>query len=198
MTAYDVFAAIVIIGSAWAGWVRGGTRELITLLSFLVAAILALLLLPITGPIGRALIDPNWAGSIAAIAVGFMLIYFGIRIFGSQMSRWMQDHAQFGPLDRFIGIFIGGLRGLFFVGVAHLVVHAAMPPEKAPGWLRDAAVYPLSAQAARMIQWVLPPIGRGADALAPVVGGSVKKGFSDEGALPAPQSETTSPGDPAP
>ena len=73
-----------------------------------------------------------------------------------------------------------------------------MPPEKAPGWLREAALYGVSAGAAKVIQAVLPPIGRGADTLAPVVGSSVQKGFSDGEALSAPQSQTTSPVDPAP
>ena len=198
MTGYDALVLIVVLASAAAGWVRGGTRELITLFSFLIAAIIALLILPLTGPLGRALVDPDWAGSIAAVAAGFFLIYFGIRIFGSRASKWMQDHAQFGPINRIVGIFVGALRGLFLIGVTHLVIHAAMPPEKAPGWLREAALYGVSAGAAKVIQAVLPPIGRGADTLAPVVGSSVQKGFSDGEALSAPQSQTTSPVDPAP
>ena len=38
MTGFDAFAIIVILASAAAGWVRGGTREVITLLSFVLAA----------------------------------------------------------------------------------------------------------------------------------------------------------------
>ncbi|MBU2380820.1 MAG: CvpA family protein, partial [Alphaproteobacteria bacterium] len=61
MTGFDAFAIIVILASAAAGWVRGGTREIITLLSFVLAAFLALVALPLTAPLGRALIDPDWA-----------------------------------------------------------------------------------------------------------------------------------------
>ena len=42
MTAYDALAVILILASAAAGWVRGGVREVITLLSFILAAFLAL------------------------------------------------------------------------------------------------------------------------------------------------------------
>ena len=50
MTGFDVIAILVILASAAAGWVRGGTREIITLLSFVLAAFLALVALPVTAP----------------------------------------------------------------------------------------------------------------------------------------------------
>ena len=193
MTGFDVIAILVILASAAAGWVRGGTRELITLFSFLIAAIIALLILPLTGPLGRALVDPDWAGSIAAVAAGFFLIYFGIRIFGSALSKRAQAHPQLGGIDRIVGIFVGAARSLVLLGAIHLVIVAAMPGERTPRWLSEAALRPVTAGAARVIQIVLPGIGRGADALAPVVTSSVNEGFSGEEALPSPQTNNTSP-----
>lgn len=198
MTGFDVFALIVILASAAAGWVRGGTRELITLLSFVLAAFLSLVALPLTSRVGRALVEPDWAGSIAAAVVVFLLIYFGIRIFGSILSKRAQAHPQLGGVDRFVGIFIGAARSLVLLGAIHLVVVAAFPGERTPGWLRDAALRPVSAGAARAIQLILPGIGRGADALTPVVSSSVSRGFSDDPALPTPQTDDTSRAAPAP
>ena len=74
MTGFDVIAILVILASAAAGWVRGGTREIITLLSFILAAFIALVALPVTAPIGRGLIDPDWAGTIGAAVASFLLI----------------------------------------------------------------------------------------------------------------------------
>ncbi len=192
MTGFDAFAIIVILASAAAGWVRGGTREIITLLSFVLAAFIALVALPFTGPIGRSLVDPDWAGSIAAAVVSFLLIYFGIRIFGSFLSKRAQAHPQLGGVDRFIGILIGAGRSLVLLGAIHLVIVAAMPGERTPRWLSEAVVHPLSEGAARAIQIVLPGIGRGADAIAPVVDSSVRRGFSDDEALPSPQTSPNS------
>lgn len=193
MTGFDVIAILVILGSAAAGWVRGGTRELITLLSFVLAAFIALVALPVTAPIGRGLIDPDWAGTILAAIASFLLIYFGIRIFGSALSKRAQAHPHLGGVDRFIGVFVGAARALVLLGAIHLVVVAAMPGEKTPRWLSEAALRPMTAGAARLIQIVLPGIGRGADALSPVVSSSVSKGFSGEEALPSPQTNNTSP-----
>ena len=52
---------------------------------------------------------------------------------------------------------------------------------------------PLTEGAARAIQIVLPGIGRGADALTPVVTSSVSEGFKDDDALPPTDSGPTSP-----
>lgn len=193
MTGFDVVAILIILGSAAAGWVRGGTREIITLLSFVLAAFIALVALPITAPIGRGLVNPDWAGTILAAVASFLLIYFGIRIFGSALSKRAQAHPQLGGIDRIIGVFVGAGRALVLLGAIHLVIVAAMPGEKTPRWLTEAALRPLTAGAARAIQIVLPGIGRGADALTPVVSSSVRKGISGEEALPPTQSRPTSP-----
>ena len=172
---------------------RGGTREVITLISFVLAAFLALVALPVTAPIGRGLIDPDWAGTIAAAVASFLLIYFGVRIFGSFLSKRAQAHPQLGGVDRFVGIFVGAGRALVLLGAIHLVVVAAMPGEETPRWLTEAAVKPVTEGAARAIQVVLPGVGRGADALTPVVSSSVSRGFKDDEALPPTQSGPTSP-----
>jgi membrane protein required for colicin V production len=70
---------------------------------------------------------------------------------------------------------------------------AAMPGERTPRWLGEASLYGVSAGAARAIQFVLPGIGRGADALAPVVDSSVRQGFSGDDALPKTQTGPNSP-----
>ena len=193
MTGFDVIAILVILASAAAGWVRGATREIITLLSFVLAAFIALVALPLTAPLGRALVDPDWAGTIAAAVASFLLVYFGIRIFGSILSKRAQAHPQLGGIDRILGILVGAARSLVLLGAIHLVVVAAMPGERTPRWLSEATLRPVTAAAARMIQIVLPGIGRGADALTPVATSSVNEGFSGEEALPSPQTDNTPP-----
>ena len=189
----DVNALLGSLASAAAVGVRGGTRGMITLLSFGLAAFIALVALPLTAPLGRALVNPDWAGTIAAAVTSFLLIYFGIRIFGSFLSKQAQAHPQLGGLDRGLGIFVGAARALVLLGAIHLVVVAAMPGERTPRWLSEAALRPVTAGAARLIQIVLPGIGRGADALTPVVTSSVNEGFSSEEALPSPQTNNTPP-----
>lgn len=193
MTGYDLFALAVVAISAAAGWARGGAREAVTLIAFALAAFIALVALPVTGPLGRSLVDPPWAGSIAAAVVSFLIVYFGIRIAGAIMSRRLREHEKLGGVDRSIGVLIGAARAFVLLGAIHLVFHAATPPERVPAWFREAAVFPAGATAARVIQAVLPGIGRGADQLSPVVASSVRDGFKDDEASTAPQSGARGP-----
>ncbi|MBL0947429.1 CvpA family protein [Brevundimonas sp.] len=193
MTAWDVFAVLVLLASAAAGWIRGGTRELLTLLSFVLAAFIALIALPFSAPVGKALVDPDWAGTLLAALASFLIVYFGVRIFGSTLSRRAQAHPHLGGIDRVFGIVVGVTRALVLLGAIHLVIVAAMPGERTPRWLGEAGLYSVSAGAARMIQFILPGIGRGADALAPVVDSSVRQGFSGDDALPKTQTGPNSP-----
>lgn len=191
MTGFDILAAVVLLGSIAAGAVRGAVREIVSLFSFALAAFIALLALPVTAPIGRGLIDPDWMGSLAAALISFVLLYLGIRLLGSLASKGARGNPL-GVVDRILGVGLGALRGLILLGAVHLVVLAALPGERTPRWLTEAAVRPLTAGAARAIQIVLPSIGRGADALTPMIGSSVSRGFNDDDALPATQSAPTS------
>ena len=198
MTGYDVFVIVVLLFSAAAGWVRGGVREIVTLLSALLAALVALVALPFTAMAGRAVVDPDWAGTVLAAVLTFFIVYFGLRIAGSMLSKSAKAHPQLSGVDRLLGVVVGAARALVLIGAVHLVIAAAVPGERTPSWLTGALLYPVSAVGAKAIQVVLPGIGRGVDAISPVVNSSVRQGFSDEEALPQPQSGTTSPREAAP
>ena len=112
MTGYDVFAIVVILFSVAAGWVRGGVREIITLLSATLAALVALIALPWTAGVARAFVDPEWAGSILAAVLTFFVVYFGLRLIGGMLSKGAKDHPHLGVLDRVFGFVIGAVRAL--------------------------------------------------------------------------------------
>ena len=71
MTGYDVFAIVVILFSVAAGWVRGGVREVITLLSATLAALVALMF-NLAGQNGNhvALLTAGVLATLAAIVSG--------------------------------------------------------------------------------------------------------------------------------
>jgi len=186
MTGFDAVAILILLASAAAGGVRGATRELITLVSFALAVILAMLALPFTAPLGRSLVDPDWMGSIFAAVLSFLVIYFAIRILGSMISKRAKAHPALGGVDRVLGVGVGAIRALVLLGAFHLVIVAAMPGERTPDWLTDSLVFPATQASARVIQAVLPGIGRGLDAVTPVLDSSIRRGFSDDPALSTP------------
>lgn len=178
MTGYDVFVILVLLASGAAGWFRGGVRELTALFSFFLAGLLALITLPWTAPFGRSLVDPDWAGSVLAVGLTFLILYFGLRVLGSAISKGARGNAL-GAFDQTFGLLLGLVRALALIGGAHLTIMGVMT-DNPPRWLTQATLAPVSAKAAEIIQIVLPTLGKGADALTPVVGSSVREGFSDQ------------------
>jgi len=178
VTGYDVFVILVLLASGAAGWFRGGVRELTAFFSFFLAGLLALITLPWTAPFGRSLVDPDWAGSVLAVGLTFLILYFGLRFLGSAISKGARGNAL-GAFDQVFGLALGAVRALALIGAVHLTIMGVMS-DNPPRWLTGAALSPLSEGSAKAIQVVLPTLGKGADALTPVVGSSVREGFSDQ------------------
>ena len=79
----------------------------------------------------------------------FLILYFGIRIAGSFLSKRAQAHPTLGGVDRIVGVFVGAGRSLVLLGAIHLVIVAAMPGEKTPRWLAEAKLRALAHQVVR-------------------------------------------------
>lgn len=188
MTFFDGVALIIMAISSLAGFFRGGAKEIVSLFSFLLAGLIALLALPISGKIGRSLLDPDWAGTVAAVVVVFIFVGLLLRLLSGWLSRTMQESDHLGGADRLAGLGFGVLRALVLLGVIHLMLYAATPAGMIPHWYRGALVYPAAAGSARVLQLVLPTWAKVADSVAPVVEDSVRRGASDQ-----PQSDDNSP-----
>ena len=142
------------------------------------------------GKSGRPLVARAASGAPRAIE---QRRAYGRRATDSRQRTQGRSHPALGGVNSILGLIVGAIRALVLIGAVHLVIVAALPGERTPRWLSQAALQPVSAMAARAIQAVLPGIGRGADALSPVIDSSVRRGFSDGDALSAPQTQPTSP-----
>ena len=86
MTFFDFAVLLLLLVSGLVGYVRGFTREVVTVGAFLGGALAALFTLRFTRPIGRALIDsPAWAGDVSAFLVMFLVTYILLRLLGARL-----------------------------------------------------------------------------------------------------------------
>ena len=155
MTLFDYFTLAVLALSGLIGFARGATREITTVMAFLLAAALAIFGLRLTGPIARAAIHTNWMADTAAVLVVFIGAYIVFRLIGGSLTRGVRATALSG-LDRILGGGVGLVRGLIVVGALTLLISAATSAERMPHWMTGAKTYPLADAA-----------GRGLKALAP-------------------------------
>ena len=178
---FDIVVFAIVAISALVGFFRGAVREVVTAFAFILAAVIALYGLRWTGPIGRQLIDPDWAGAVAAGVVVFVVIYATLRITGGQLAKGVQDIQVLGLLDRTVGLGFGLVRALVVLGAFHLVFHAATPADRVPRWMTDSMAYPVTTSAAVVLKSVAPKGLDMAGKLRPALEGAVRDGATTGG-----------------
>ncbi len=174
MTLYDVIALLILLASGAVGFIRGGTREVITVVAFVLAVAVSVLALRITGPIARHAVHPSYLATAVAILVVFVLAYLVLRFLGSRLTRRVEATERLGLLDRGVGVGFGLIRALVALGVFFLVFNAATPAERMPHWIKGAALYPLSAASGHMLMALAPKGSAVANKVGPVLEDAVR------------------------
>jgi membrane protein required for colicin V production len=151
---FDLIVILMIALSALVGFIRGAVREVVTVVAFVLAALLAIFTLSLTAPLGRQAINPDWLGSVLALMIVFIVAYVGFRLLGGLLTRRIHQVKAIGTFDRIVGVGFGLIRALVVLGVFYLAFNIATPPERAPAWVVDAKLYPLTEVAGRALQQV--------------------------------------------
>ncbi|MGZ3306699.1 MAG: CvpA family protein [Asticcacaulis sp.] len=152
MQIYDLIFLGMLALSCFAGVAQGGVKELINLFAFILALILGVLCKPM---LARLFHLDTITGYIAALVVFFM-VYAALRYIGHNLSDRMHRQKALSAIDRLLGLFVGIVRTLAFLGAFHLIFSLVTPIEHQPHWFRDAKVYPLSVKCAKVIQALIP------------------------------------------
>ena len=130
-----IIFALVFLSSIY-GLYRGLIRELISLLSWIGAFILAISVSPKLAN----WLDPNWAGESLRLIFSFSAIFIGVLIVSSFMQfivgRFL-NLVGLGGLDRFLGLIFGLARG-FIISTILLVLFRELFP--ASTWPLDSKI----------------------------------------------------------
>ncbi len=182
MTLFDVIAGLLLLISGGTAFMRGGTREVVGILAFVLGAVLAILMLRFSAPVARGMISPDWAAVTAALLVVFIVVFLVIKLVGGQITRNVQGAGALGVVDRFIGLGFGLIRALVILGTFTLVIQMAGGEKGPPEWVKSATLYPLTEGAGRVLKAFAPEGFAVAGKIAPAIGDAVKSGagYSDE------------------
>ena len=133
-TLVDGVVALVVVVSAILAYSRGLMRELLAILGWVAAAVLAFVLAPAAEPLmreipylGSILGDSCELTIIAAFAAVFAVVLMVVALFTPVFSGLIRNSAL-GGIDQGLGFFFGVLRGIILVAVALLVFERAVPP----------------------------------------------------------------------
>jgi len=155
VTGFDVIAGAILLVSGLVGFIRGATREVVTVLAFVVAVVVSIVALRISAPLAAHFIHTLWLARVAALLAVFIAVYLVVRLAGGFLTRGVRQTVLSGP-DRLLGLLIGFARGVVAVGVIVLLIRAATPPERMPNWFTHAKVYPLASAAGGALRALAP------------------------------------------
>ena len=176
---FDIVVLSILLASAGIGFYQGAAREMVAVLSFFVAAVVAVYALRMTGPIGRSMIDPDWAGTAAAIVAVFVVVYGLLRVVGGGLAQKIQQTQIIGLFDRTIGTGFGLVRAFILLGALNLAFNAAVPDNLRPKWLNEAAFYPMTVAAGQMLKTFAPKGMDFAERLKPALTDAVRDGSAN-------------------
>jgi membrane protein required for colicin V production len=154
-TAVDILVIAVILISAVLAFIRGLTREMLSLGTWLLAIFLAFTQFDKVTPyledqVSNPMIRDFLGGLIIFGAVLVILLPIGFYL------RGFVKGEQVTAIDRSLGFVFGAVRGYALMAILYLVVMLAMPEEGQPPWLKEANTKPALAYGAELIRNAIP------------------------------------------
>lgn len=157
ITWIDIVVIVFMLVSGVLAMARGFTREVLSILSWVVAALAALWLFPRFQDQARALISdgPKWLADILLVFVIFLVTLIVVTFLTIRLADRILD-SRVGALDRTFGFLFGLARGLIIVVIAYLFFTWLVPEQSLPQAVREARSRPVLDYAGEAIRRLLP------------------------------------------
>lgn len=179
LTQFDLLVLTLLLISGAVGFARGAVREVAALVALVAAAFLAIFGLPLSAPIVREVVRPDWLGTVAALILVFGITYLALRLIGAGLAKRVQRTDVLGALDRSVGLLIGLARGLLVLGALFLMFNAATPQDLRPRWITEAKTWPLASEMGDVLKSLAPRGLDLAERLGPAFDNAVRDGSGD-------------------
>ena len=127
--------------SAMLAMVRGLSREILSIASWIAAAAAAYFFYPMVQPYVEPYIDNKQIAMVAAAGIVFVIALIVVTIITMKIADWIID-SRIGALDRTLGFLYGAARGILVVAVGLLFFNWLAGTSK-PAWIEQAKSRPL-------------------------------------------------------
>lgn len=139
VTLLDAILVAIMLVSALLAMVRGFSREILSILSWIAAAAAAFLLYERVTPFAQSYISNEKVAMAAAAAGIFFVTLIIVSFITLKIADFIID-SRVGAIDRTLGFLFGAARGLLLVVVAVMFFNWLTPPQSGnqPGWVAGA------------------------------------------------------------
>lgn len=142
ITILDGIVIGVALFSAVLAMVRGFSREVLSIASWVAAAAAAYFFHPAVLPYVKPYIDNDKVQLAAAAAIVFFIALILVTVITMKIADFIID-SRIGALDRTLGFLFGAARGVLLVVVAMLFFNWLVAPQQQPSWVTTAKSKPL-------------------------------------------------------
>lgn len=141
ITLLDGILIAVMLVSAVLAMIRGFTREVFSIASWVAAAAATYFLWERLFPYTQQYIaDKNLALGVTVVGIFFVTLIV-VSLVTMRLSDFILD-SKAGPLDRTLGFIFGAARGIVLVVIAVLFLNFFIAPERQPAWIAEARSKP--------------------------------------------------------
>ncbi len=154
----DIVLLGIMLVSGLLALMRGFTREVLSLISWGLAAVAAYFAFqqkPLFDYVMPYVNNDKIAQAIIA-AVAFLIVLIVVSIISVKISDSVVE-SSVGAFDRTLGFVYGIARGLVLVAIAYMFYSWANPPEKHEDWIRNAQTLPVIQKVSNLLIGLMPP-----------------------------------------
>jgi membrane protein required for colicin V production len=156
MPSYLDLAVIgIILVSALLSMMRGFTREVLAIASWVAAAAAAYYFYPMVMPYLAPYIHKEIIAQALAAAIVFFVTLIIVSLFTVRLSDAILD-SKIGALDRSLGFVFGVARGFLLAVVAFAIFNWLVSEKQQPEWVKNARTRPVLTETADRIVAMLP------------------------------------------
>ncbi|MGH1351442.1 MAG: CvpA family protein [Methyloligellaceae bacterium] len=154
----DVILVLVMFLSGVLAMIRGFTREVLSIASWLASAIAVLLMLKYF-PETSAILEKFIGHKVAAQAIFSLILATIVLVFVHLFTIWVSDRvlsSSMGALDHTLGFIFGLGRGLVLIVVLYLLFANLVTKQTHDSWVQNSRSLPLVQGTGEMIISLLP------------------------------------------
>jgi membrane protein required for colicin V production len=154
ITLLDGIVIGFVLVSAMLAMVRGFSREILSIASWVAAAAAAYFFYPVVLPYVVRYVDHDMVALAVAAAIVFFVALIVVTVITMKVADFIID-SKVGPLDRTLGFIYGAARGLLVLAVALLFFNWLVGTNP-PAWVTEAKSRPLLESIGTWLQGILP------------------------------------------
>lgn len=151
----DVIILIITAISGLIALCRGLVKEVLSIVGWVLAAVVVIYLLPILTPFAKLYIASSMmAGFVTALVV--LIVFYIIWLLSTDRMVGKIRSSKLSALDRILGLLFGVLRACLLVILFNILLTWTLPDEAKSGIFKDSRYFTLAGKFAEPIESLIP------------------------------------------